>query len=161
MKSNIIFGIFVFIGIILITFLIWNQFNYLDEKVILENQYGYNAIKLTNTESSITVTRYMQEGNPVKYVDTTYIEGDRISKLVEERHYNSVNSAKKEYIWAEKNSSSTRTASIDKNVITYTYIDPELSTDDLKEFEFTSMEELINMAEENMQKMYPQFTRVY
>lgn len=161
MKSNIIFGILIFIGIILITFLIWNQFNYLDEKVIFVNEYGYNAIKLTNTEDTITETRYMQDANPVKYVSTVYIEDERIAKVIEEQHYNSINSAKKEYVWAEKNSSAIRIATIDENVITYTYIDPELSTDDGKEFKFVSMEQLINMAEENILNEYQQFTRVY
>lgn len=162
MKSNIIFGILIFIGIILVAFLIWNQFNYLNEKIILENEYGYNAIKLTHTDNTITETRYMESGNPVKYVDTVYIEDGRISKMVEEKHYNSINSAKEAYELAIKNSSnSIRTVSIKRNVITYTHVNPEVTTDDFKEFEFTSMEQLISMAEETMQEMYPQFTRVY
>lgn len=157
MKRNILEVILIFIAIILIAFLVWNHFNYLNEVVILEHEYDYNAIKIITTENTITQVKYMAKGDPVKYLETIYVENGKISKIVNEEQYSNINSAKVRYDWTINHSSmDPKTVSIKSNVVSYTNINPEVSWDNL-----ITVKELFDYAEENLTKDYPEFTRVY
>jgi hypothetical protein len=157
MKGNILEAILIFIAIILISFLVWNHFNYLNEVVMLEHEYDYNAIKIITTENTIATVKYMAKGNPVKYLETIYVENGKISKIVNEEQYSNINSAKVRYDWTINHSSmDSKTVSIKSNVVSYTNINPEVSWDNL-----ITVNELFDYAEENLAKDYPEFTRVY
>jgi|GEM_PF-3403116 len=162
MKSNIIEGILIFIAIILIGFLIWNYGNYMDEKTILENEYEYNAVKLTNTQDTITTTMYRAIGNPAKYVDIYYLENGKIIKIVNEQYYKSINSAKQSYNWTINHSTGDDTEMyIKKNIITNVYNKPEITYDNPEETNFLTNQDFIKYAEEHMGETYPELIRVY
>ena len=166
MKGNIIEGILIFIVIVLIGFLIWNYGNYMNSKTILENEYTYPAVKLINTENTITTTTYMAAGmatgSPTKYVNILYIENGKITKIIEEEYYKSINSAQQSYNWTVKHSSMDPTKiSIKKNVITYKNDKPEISFDTTESAEISTNQDMIKYAEEHINQAYPGFTRVY
>lgn len=162
MKRNILEVILIFIAFILIAFLIWNHFNYLSEKTILKNEYCYNAIKLTYTDNSITTIMYMTSGNPVIYIDTLYIENNKVTKYVRENHFSSINKARRDYDWSIKHSTmDPNTFSINKNVITYIDNNPEFYTESGQKIEYIDIKEHIKKLEEELPKLYPNFSRVY
>jgi hypothetical protein len=161
-KRNIIEGILIFVIIIIVGFLIWNYGNYMNSKTILENEYAYNAIKLTNTENTITTTTYLDTGSPTKYVTTLYMENGKITKTIEEEYYKSINSAQQSYNWTVKHSSmDPNKISIKKNVVTYTNDIPEISFDTTEAIEILTNQDIIKYVEEHINQSYPGFTRVY
>ena len=163
MKGNIIEGFLIFVIIALIGFLIWNYGNYINSKTILENEYEFNAVKMINTENTITTTTYLATGSPTKYVNTLYIENGKITKIIDDEYYKSINSAKQSYNWTINHSSNDSIViSIKKNVITYTNNKPEISYDNIKEeINFSTNQDFIKYAEEHIKDAYTEFTRVY
>ena len=161
-KGNIIEGILVFIAIVLVGFLIWNQINYTNEKTILENEYDYNAVKLTYNENSITITSFVAVGSPTKRVETYYIKDGKVYKIIEEIYYKSINDAKRIYE-DEMNQidSLAYETSIKKNIVTHIFDEEDISSDNQEVSNFTTNEEFIKYAEEHICESYPESVRIY
>jgi len=161
-KGNIIEGILVLIAIVLAGFLIWNQINYTNEKTILENEYDYNAIKLTHNEDTITVTSFVSVGSPTKTVETYYIKDGKVYKIIEEIYYKSINDAKRIYEneMSQIDSLAYET-SIKKNIITHIFDEGDISSDNQEISKFSTNEEFIKYAEEHIGESYPESVRVY
>lgn len=160
-KSDILEIILIVVGIVLATILVINYVSGLDYKVMLKNEYEYNAYKYSKTEDSITMTRYMAKGNPIKQIDTLYIKDGKIVKMVEQYYYDTIYNAKQEYKNDIKNSGGAYKLYITKNVLTREYNNPEVSNDAGNAFEFANNEELIKYAEENLDSGLKGYTRVY